>query len=70
MGMVSQGPLRLPQNHSPRSVLEKSDLYWREMMLAKNMMGHPQDQHHLYEKTKKGKKRGIKGKSKGKGESK
>lgn len=39
-------------------------------MLAKNMMGHPQDQHHLYEKTKKGKKRGIKGKSKGKGESK
>lgn len=56
MGMAGQGPLRPRQNHSPRSVLEKSDPYWREMMLAKNMMGHPQDHHHL-EKTERGNKR-------------
>lgn len=64
MGMASQGPLPPPQNHSPRSVLERSDPYWREMMLAKNMKGHPQDQHRLEEKTKRGKKKGIKGESK------
>lgn len=52
MGMADQGPLLPHQNHSPHSVLEKSDPYWKEMMLARNMMGHPQDQQCL-EKTEK-----------------
>lgn len=66
MGMAGQGPLHPPQNHSPRSVLEKSDPYWREMMLAKNMMGHPQDHHRLKKKKERGtkqRKEGISGKS-------
>jgi len=49
--MAGQGLLPPRQNHSPRNAPEKSDPYWREMMLAKNMMGHPQDQHRLKKKT-------------------
>ncbi len=67
MGMAGQGPLPPRQNHSHRSVLEKSGPYWREMMPAKNMMGHPQDQHRLEKKTKRGTKRKeVKGMSEGK----
>lgn len=47
MGTADQGPLPLHHNRSPHSVLEKSDPYWKEMMLARNTMGHPPDQHHL-----------------------
>lgn len=60
MGMAGRGPLLPRQNHSPRSVLEMSGPYWREMMLAKSTMGHPQDQHRLERETEreKGEQRG------------
>lgn len=50
MGTVGQGLLRLHRNHSPRSVLEKSGLYWRETMQAKSTKDHPQDLLHLQKK--------------------
>ncbi|TNN55028.1 hypothetical protein EYF80_034734 [Liparis tanakae] len=68
MGTAGRGLLLPRQNRSPRSVLEKSDPYWKEMMLSKNMKGHPRDQHRLDRKTERGgreREEGIGGERKG-----
>lgn len=59
MGTGDQVLLHPRQSHSLHSVQGKFDPYWREMMQARNTMGHLPDQQHLFKQTHTQKKRFV-----------